>query len=128
MTVPRRTLALVMSLLVFQLTLAAGGGYACEMPDSAPGDAHAGMVMTPESGSGPASHAREAPPCDASSHGDCGLLSGTECRAMTPCATMLFAQGAPAPFSCAVQAVTPLAPVLAPPMTSRAPELPPPRA
>jgi hypothetical protein len=128
MTVPRRTLALVMSLLVLQLTLAAGGGYACERPDPAHGDSHAGMVMTLQSGSGPASQARETPPCEASDLGECGLPSGTECRVMTPCATMLFAQGVPAPFSSVAQADTPLAVVLAPPTTSRAPELPPPRA
>jgi hypothetical protein len=126
MTILRRVSALVMSLLVLQLTLAAGGGYACEDPDPAPGNSHAGMVMGGESAA--VVHApADAPPCDASSDGSCGLPAGRgACRAMAPCAAMMLVESAHARSSL-VHAPVPVTRELAPSTTSRTPELPPPR-
>lgn len=123
----RRGTALLLSLLVIQLTLATSG-YACIAQDETAGRPHDGMVM----GGEPASiaHAANSPSCDAvGPESPCQSTdSASECVSMGLCAPLLL-NGERPTGTMVAPAPTPLpAPTLGLLSPPAAPELPPPRA
>lgn len=124
----RRVTAFVLSLLVFQLTLATSG-YACVGQDAA---SHGGMAMGDETARGfdlapqPPDHAA----CDAVPPG--GPCGGTDtegdCDAMGMCAPFVLAAERVASSSLSLRSELVTTQPRAPLTRATAPELPPPRA